>query len=215
MALAADSPRGGVLTTAAVLKTTANGTVTSPVVRGNFVLGNLLGMPPSPPPPGVGAVEPDTRGTTTIRELLDAHRNDLSCAKCHAAIDPPGFALESFDPIGGYRTRYRANKPPSGLAAFFGAKETYGDGPAVDPSGVTADGAAFADVREFKRHLLADGDRVAGHLLSRLAVYATGGEVTFGDRDELAAMLDETRGDDFPVRDLIHAVVQSELFRHK
>ena len=215
VALAADSPRGGVLTTAAVLKTTANGTVTSPVVRGNFVLSNLLGTPPSPPPPGVGAVEPDTRGTTTIRELLDAHRDDASCAKCHAAIDPPGFALESFDPIGGFRTRYRANEPPSGVAAFFGAKETYGDGPAVDPSGVTADGKPFAEVRQFKRHLLADRETVAAHLLSRLVVYATGGEITFGDRDELAAMLDDTREGRFPVRDLIHAVVQSELFRRK
>ena len=221
VALAADGSdgaggvRGGVLTTAAVLKTTANGTVTSPVVRGNFVLSNLLGTPPAPPPPGVGAVEPDTRGTTTIRELLDAHRDDASCAKCHAAIDPPGFALESFDPIGGYRTRYRTNEPATGFAALIGQTETYGDGPAVDPSGVTADGKPFAEVREFKRHLLADGDRVAGHLLSRLVVYATGGEVSFGDRDELAAMRAAAEPGGYRVRDLIHGVVRSESFRRK
>ena len=219
VALAADGSdgaggvRGGVLTQAAVLKTTANGTTTSPVTRGNFVLSNLLGTPPSPPPPGVGSVEPDTRGATTIRDLLDKHRDDASCARCHAAIDPPGFALESFDPIGGLRTNYRVLKKPGAFAAFFGGKESVGDGPAVDSSGQFADGTAFADVREFKAYLLRDEGRVARHLLSRLAVYATGAEITFADRQELAAIADAAAADDYRVRDLIHAVVQSELFR--
>ena len=215
VALAADSPRGGVLTQAAILKTTANGTVTSPVLRGNFVLSNLLGTPPSPPPPGVGSVEPDTRGAATVRELLAKHRNDASCAKCHAAIDPPGFALESFDPIGGYRTRYRAIRPAGAVAAFFGGGETVGDGPAVDPSGVTAGGVAFADIREFKARLLDDRETVARHLLSRLVVYGTGGEISFADRAELGRILDATRGEGFPVRDLLHVAVQSDLFRNK
>ena len=95
-----DSSRGGMLTQAAVLKTTANGTVTSPVTRGNFVLTSILGTPP--PPPTIGSIEPNTRGKTTIRQILAAHRNNETCNKCHREIDPPGFALESFDPIGGF-----------------------------------------------------------------------------------------------------------------
>ena len=105
--LPADSPRGGLLTHASIHKITANGTVTSPVPRGNFVLANILGRPAPPPPPGVAGLEPDIRGTTTIREQLTAHRDNAVCASCHQSIDPPGFALESFDPIGGFRTNYR------------------------------------------------------------------------------------------------------------
>ncbi|MCX6855563.1 MAG: DUF1592 domain-containing protein, partial [Verrucomicrobia bacterium] len=99
--LPADSHRGGVLTQASVLKVSANGTNTSPVVRGIFVMDRILGMEPPPPPPGVPGVEPDIRGATTLRELLDKHRNGESCNGCHRIIDPPGFALESYDVIGG------------------------------------------------------------------------------------------------------------------
>ena len=140
--LPAGSLRGGVLTQAAILKTTANGTVTSPVTRGNFVLTNLLGTPPSPPPPGVRSIEPDTRGKTTIREILEAHRDNESCQACHRIIDPPGFALESFDPIGRLRTNYRSSGPGDGLLAKF-SQATYHAGPSVDPSGETADGRQF------------------------------------------------------------------------
>ncbi len=106
--LPADSVRGGVLAQASVLKVTANGTTSSPVLRGVWVMERILGLPVPPPPPGVPAVEPDIRGATTIREQLAKHRNSESCAGCHAKIDPPGFALESFDVIGGWRERYRA-----------------------------------------------------------------------------------------------------------
>src|SRR4029077_16319408 len=104
-ALAPERAGGGFLTQAAVLKVTANGTTTSPVVRGAFVMARLLGKPPEPPPPNVPAVEPDVQGATTIREQLEKHRANATCAACHAKIDPPGFALESFDVIGGYRAR--------------------------------------------------------------------------------------------------------------
>src|SRR6185436_1877380 len=103
-----DSPRGGVLTQGAVLKVTANGTNTSPVVRGVWVLDRILGQPAPPPPTGIPSVEPDIRGTTTLREQLAKHRSVPSCAGCHSKIDPPGFALESFDVIGGWRDRYRS-----------------------------------------------------------------------------------------------------------
>jgi hypothetical protein len=103
-----DSPRGGVLTQGAVLKVTANGTNTSPVVRGVWVLDRILGTPAPPPPSGIPSVEPDIRGTTTLREQLAKHRSVPSCAGCHSKIDPPGFALENFDVIGGWRDRYRS-----------------------------------------------------------------------------------------------------------
>jgi Protein of unknown function (DUF1588) len=106
--LPANSNRGGLLTQASILKVTANGTTTSPVRRGSWVLSNLLGQPPAPPPPNAGSVEPDTRGAATIRDLLEKHKSDAVCASCHKTIDPPGFALESFDVIGGYRKRYRS-----------------------------------------------------------------------------------------------------------
>jgi hypothetical protein len=105
--LPAGSHRGGVLTMASVLKTTANGTTTSPVVRGAWVLDRILGSPPSPPPANVPVIEPDIRGATTIREQLAKHRATPSCNACHEKIDPPGFALESFDVIGGWRDNYR------------------------------------------------------------------------------------------------------------
>src|SRR5207249_2590744 len=102
------SHRGGVLTMAAVLKVTANGTSTSPVLRGAWVLDRILGTPPPKPTVDVEAVEPDIRGATTIREQLGKHRAKAECASCHAKIDPPGFALENFDVIGGWRDHYRS-----------------------------------------------------------------------------------------------------------
>ncbi len=209
------SPRGGILTHASIAKITANGTVTSPVTRGNFVLTNLLGTPPDPPLPNVGSIEPDTRGKTTIREILKAHRDTETCARCHQKIDPPGFAMESFDPIGGFRTRYRANTGTE--VAFQGILRTkaYRNGPKVDASGETADGKSFSGIDEFKRHLMDQKDQVARHFISRLVVYATGGEIQFADREQLDAIAREASDNDYRVRDIIHQVVQSQLFRHK
>ena len=207
-----NSVRGGILTQAAILKTTANGTVTSPVTRGNFVLTSLLGTPPSPPPPGVGSIEPDTRGKTTIREILKAHRKIETCAKCHRSIDPPGFALESFDPIGGFRTNYRATA--TGFSAFL-TKNGYRKGPKVDASGETSAGQKFKGIRQFKKLLLKQQDQVARNLISQLIVYSTGGEIEFADRDEIERIVKVTKPQGFRVRDIIHEVVKSRLFRHK
>lgn len=208
------SPRGGVLTQATILKTTANGTVTSPVNRGNFVLSNILGTPPPSPPPGVGSIEPDTRGQTTIREILLAHREDESCNACHRMIDPPGFALECFDPIGGLRTHYRASGAGNGLLSQF-RQATYHRGPAVDASGEMPDGGRFSDITEFKKLLLRQKVQIARNFVSRLIVYSTGGEIEYADRQPVEEILGKTEADDFPVRDLIHAVVQSRLFREE
>ena len=209
--------RGGLLTQASILKVTANGTTTSPVKRGAFVLTRLLGRPPNPPPPNIGSIEPDTRGATTIRETLDKHRNLATCAACHQLIDPPGFALESFDPIGGFRTRYRStDKGDRPERLLFGrAIHEYREGQPVDASGVTADGAAFADIREFKQLVLAQEATVARNLITNLLVYATGGEIQFADRDEVERLVETARTDGFRVRDIIHHVVQSPIFRNK
>ncbi len=215
VALPADSPRGGLLTQASVLKVTANGTTTSPVPRGNFVLANLLGQPPAPPPPGIEGLEPDTRGTTTIRELLTAHRANPVCASCHRRIDPPGFALESFDPIGGFRTSYRAN---GGEATFgdFVVPLPYVDGPAVDASGVTPAGEAFSGIEDYKRLMLKnDVEQVARHLASQFLVYATGAEIEFADRDAVERVVARTGDAGYPIRTMIHEVVRSDLFRSR
>jgi hypothetical protein len=102
-----ESPIGGLLTQAAILKVTANGTSTSPVVRGAWIMERLIGESPPAPPASVPAVEPDIRGAKTIRELLALHTKSESCAGCHARFDPVGLALENFDIFGGWRTRYR------------------------------------------------------------------------------------------------------------
>ena len=173
-----DSPRGGVLTQAAILKTTANGTTTSPVMRGNFVLTNLMGTPPSPPPPEVGSIEPDTRGKTTIRDILVAHRNIESCKQCHRKIDPPGFALESFDPIGGFRTHYRKSGGERSFGGFT-TKLPPRKGPVVDASGVTEDGKEFSGIKQFKNLLLSQKDQLARNFISQIVIYSTGGEIEF------------------------------------
>ena len=211
--LPADSPRGGLLTHASIHKITANGTVTSPVPRGNFVLANILGRPAPPPPPGVAGLEPDIRGTTTIREQLTAHRDNAVCASCHQSIDPPGFALESFDPIGGFRTNYRASRGETKFGEFT-VPRPYGKGPAVDPSGITPTGDTFADIEEYQAILLdKELDQIARHFASQLITVATGAEVQFVDRDEIKGIAASVAESGYPVRSIIHEVVQSDLFR--
>jgi len=212
------SPYGGILTQASVLKVTANGTVTSPVLRGVYVLERLLGYHPSPPPPSVPAVEPDIRGAATIRELLAKHREDPSCASCHAKIDPPGFALESFDVMGRWRDNYRSlgegSKRIAGLGRS-GNEFVHYIGSAVDSSGRMYKGEAFDGINEFKKLLLQDKEVIARNLVHQLIVYATGAPVAFSDRDEVAAILNQTKSSDYGVRSIIHAIVQSPLFVRK
>ncbi len=146
------SHRGGVLTHASILKVTADGTRTSPVLRGKWVLDRILGQPPAPPPPDIPAIEPDIRGATTIRQQLDKHRNTPACASCHRHIDPPGFALETFDVIGGWRDFYRASRPGRrGLVdlANYPGRQIY-RGLDVEMGGTTPDGRAFQDHRRLQ-----------------------------------------------------------------
>lgn len=211
-------PRGGILTQAAVLKVTANGTVTSPVLRGVFVLERLLGDPPSPPPPSIPAVEPDIRGAATIRELLRKHRADSSCASCHSKIDPPGFALESFDVMGHWRENYRSLTQGSERVEGIGRSGNefvHFIGKDIDASGITAGGDTFTDIIQFKKLLLQDEEAIARNLTEQLLVYATGAPISFADRDEVSAILEKSRESSFGVRTIIHEIIQSPLFLHK
>jgi hypothetical protein len=213
-----DSPRGGLMTQASILKVTANGTTTSPVLRGAWIMERILGQPPPPPPPGVPAVEPDIRGASTIRQQLDKHRSEPSCAVCHSKIDPAGFALESFDVMGGWRDRYRAvsdGVPPDKGLGHGGQKFAFHSALPVDCSGELADGRKFSDIRDFKRLLLEDEKQVARNLARQLVVYATGAPVRFSDRAALEKILQRTSAGHYGVRSLVHEIVQSDLFLNK
>ena len=216
--LPADSPRGGLLTQASVLKVTANGITTSPVLRGAWIMDRILGQPPRTPPPGTPAVESDTRGATTIHQQLDKHRNVEACAVCHNKIDPPGFALENFDVMGGWRDRYRATSVPATAEEGIGhggQKLLHRYALPVDATGELADGRKFADIREFKRLLLDDETQLARNLARQLTVYATGAPVLFSDRGQIDKILQRASASHYGVRTLILELVQSELFLHK
>jgi hypothetical protein len=217
VALPAGSVRGGLMTQASVLKVTANGTTTSPVLRGAWVMERILGKPAPPPPPNVPTIEPDTRGATTIHQILDRHRSEKTCAACHAKIDPAGFALENFDVLGGWRERYRAISGPEAEDGFGhnGQKFAFHAALAVDSSGQLPDGRTFSDVRSFKKLLLEDERQIARNLTRQLLVYATGAPVRFGDRAEVERILDNAAGRQFGVRSLVHNIVESSLFLHK
>ncbi|HND55528.1 MAG TPA: DUF1592 domain-containing protein, partial [Pirellulaceae bacterium] len=208
-------PRGGFLTQAAILKLTANGTTTSPVPRGAFVMDRIVGEPPEPPPSNVAAIEPDVRGATTVREQLEKHRSNAVCASCHAKIDPPGFALESFDVIGGFRARYRSigeGTPPERGSIDPFIPIGFKLGPTVDPSGQLSDGRKFADIREYQTLLSGQAERLLGNLARQLTVYATGREPRFTDRPQIDAIVRQTQQRGGGVRTLIHQFVQSRLF---
>ena len=212
----AGSPRGGFLTQSSILKVTANGLTSSPVIRGAWVLDRILGTPPSVPPPDAGAIEPDTQGANTIRELLAKHSQSESCASCHVSIDPPGFALENFDVMGAWRTHYRSMGEGEPLNLKVANRPVrYKKGLPVDASGVTKDGQAFRDIDEFRQLLLREERQLARNLTERFLTFATGAGVTFADRKEVEAILDATEADGYPVRDLLEHVILSQAFRNK
>ena len=211
-----DSKRGGLLTQASILKVSANGTNTSPVIRGVWVMDRLLGMTPPPPPPGVPGVEPDIRGAKTMREILDKHRQMESCNGCHRSIDPAGFALESYDVIGGWRDRFRSvGEGEQVKLTVEGRKVRYRLGPVVDPAGVLPDGTAFRDFSEFQKALLVAPGKVARAFVEKLLTFATGRGMGFSDRAELDRITEETRNSGYGLRDLIHASVRSRIFQNK
>lgn len=217
VSLPKDSVRGGLLTQASVLKVTANGTTTSPVLRGAWITERILGETVPPPPAAVKAVEPDIRGATTIREQLAKHRDQPVCASCHSRIDPPGFALESFDVFGGWRDRYRALGDGAKVPGFGknGQPFAFHEAQPVDASGELRDGRRFKDAREFKQLLLKDERQIARNLVRQLVTYSTGAPVRFGDRPKVEAILDRARAGGYGVKSLVHGILASELFRNK
>lgn len=214
VSLQPESHRGGILTMAAVMKVTANGTTTSPILRGAWVLDRILGTPPLKPTVDVEAVEPDIRGATTIRAQLAKHRDVPACAICHVKIDPPGFALENFDVIGGWRDHYRSLGKGEPVDVN-GRRMGYLAGPMVDAADALPDGRKFQGIDEFKQLLLEDKDQLARSLASKLVQYATGAPPTTSDRDEIENIVAKTRADDYGLRSMIHEVVQSKIFQHK
>lgn len=201
---ASDHRSGGVLTQGAILKVTANGTNTSPVLRGIWVCERLLGREIPPPPANVPAVEPDIRGATTIREMLEKHRADASCAACHAQFDPAGYALENYDPAGRWREQY---------LIVSGGKVSRGA--VIDAGDTLPDGRRFADADELERLLAADPRSIAEGVAAKLLTYGTGAAITFADRDDLHGIADRAEKSGFGFRTLVAEVAASRLFTMK
>lgn len=199
---------GGILTQASVMMATANGVDTQPVLRGVWLLENVLGDAVPEPPSNIPAVEPDTSGAKSIRELLDRHTADASCASCHRKIDPPGFALENFDPVGRWRDHYPVYEK-------VGDKVVRKDGLPVDALGTLHDGTELRDVVDLKRYLVDHIDIFGECLSEQLLTYATGRHLGFGDDKEVERIVKEVRAKGNGFQDLIVALVLSESFRMK
>ena len=191
VSLPADSPRRGLLGHASILTITANGVETSPVKRGVWLLEKLFGTPPSPPPPNVPPIEPDIRGATTIRQQLEKHRSVQACADCHAKIDPLGFALEAYDPIGHFRSDYANGAPIDTTGEYRGQ-------PIKSP----------ADIRAY---LDQHPDLLAQNLAHRLLMYALGRPLGFGDQPALRRLQADWKTKEYRLRELIHLIANCEL----
>ncbi|MBK1875299.1 DUF1592 domain-containing protein [Pelagicoccus mobilis] len=187
-----DSPRGGLLGQASILKLTSNGTRTSPVVRGVWVLENVLGAPPSPPPADVPPIEPDVRGTTTIREMLAKHREVETCNSCHRKIDPWGFGLEQFDAVGAFRSEYR------------NGQDVYSKG--------TVSNGFFDGVTEMKSILLERSQQFYRALTEKLFTHALGHPLSFDERIVADDIADRNLAEGLGFRDLILDICRSHLF---
>lgn len=191
--------RGGLVTQGAILKVTADGTHTSPVVRGVFINERILGNHIPAPPPGVPAIEPDIRGATSIRDQLEKHRNSENCASCHMTIDPPGFALENYDPVGVWRIKYG----------------TDGKGVPVDPSGVTPEGGEFSDIQTWKQVYTLRANQLARGFANHFLTYATGAAPRFSEEPVLDEIATRTVAKGHGIRALMRECILSSLFGMK
>jgi hypothetical protein len=185
-------------------------------------LERILGTPPPAPPSDAGSIEPDTRGATTIREQLARHTSDASCAGCHRKIDPPGFALEAFDPIGRYRDFYRTTehgeKLDGSLRIFGGSgygRVKYLKGLPVDCSSSLSDGTTLTDIRDYKARLARDPGALARNLVKQLAMFATGRSLEPGDLLELESIVERAAGQGFGGRTLVLEFIASPLFHEQ
>lgn len=190
-----DGRYGGVLANSAVMMATANGVDTQPVMRGVWVLENILGTPPPPPPKAVPALTPDTQGATTPRELLSAHTAEESCAGCHKRIDPVGFVLENFDPVGRWRENWPGNDQP------------------IDAASTLIDGTPITQFLDFKEWLVTNVDQFSECLAGHLMTYATGRVPNYAERKEIAAIVEKNHANGNGFRDLVLDLIESETFR--
>jgi hypothetical protein len=204
VALRPEDNRGGLLTQASILSLTSDGTRHRPVHRGKWVLESIIGKPPPPPPANVPAIEPTpaTQPKATLRNKLDAHKRDESCASCHQKIDPLGLAFDNYDAIGRWRT-----------------EEIVGDGlganPKVDASGELADGRKFKDAVEFRKLLLGDIDKFNAAFIEKLATFGLRRAMTVDDRADLAALAKQTKVADYRLQTVVETLVISELFQKR
>ncbi|MEW4564831.1 DUF1592 domain-containing protein [Bremerella sp. JC770] len=201
--LPADSHRGGLLTQASLLSLTSDGTRHRPVHRGKYILETFFGKSPPPPPANVDPIptNPVDSPKATLRQKLEAHVHDATCAACHRKIDPLGLAFENFDAIG----RWRSHEQVQGT----------GDDPRVDPSGELADGRSFDNISEFKQVMLQDLDKFNVAFIEKLATYGMRRTLTFEDDADLAAIAEVSRQHDYRLRDLLEAFVTSDLFQKR
>jgi len=200
--------RGGILTHASILTVTSNGTTTSPILRGVWLLDYFLGTPAPPPPPDVPVIEPDIRGATNIKEQLAAHRNIPQCASCHVKIDPFGVALENFDVIGGWRENYRALDSDNG-----GRRPKLVDGKPVLSNDTILNVGPYEDFNQFRQILLEQQHLVYHNMAAQLARFALGRNLNFADRDDLQTIVNQTTARNAGMRTMVHALIQSPLFQ--
>ena len=193
-----DGHRGGLLGQGSVLTVTSYSNRTSPVIRGKWVLENILSTPPSPPPPNVPALkERDAGGTVlSMRAQMEQHRANPACASCHRLMDPIGFALENFDGVGRWRTT-DAHAP-------------------IDPAGVLPDGTTFSGLPELRQVLQQkQGEQFVWTVTDRLLTYALGRGVEYSDAPALRAIIRDAAPRGYTLSSLILGVVRSTPFQMK
>ena len=186
--------RGGVITHASVLTVSSYSTRTSPVLRGKWILDNVLNAPPPDPPPGVANLdEANVASSTSVRQQLEAHRRNATCASCHRRMDPLGFGLENYDAIGAWRTE--DGKFP------------------VDSKGTLPDGRTFQTPEELKAILKADREYFARALAAKLMTYALGRGLERPDRQTVRVIADRVAAADYRFSSLVLEIVRSPQFQ--
>ena len=193
--LPSGSRRGGILSHGSVLTLTSNGVETSPVTRGVWVLAHFMGTPPPPPPKEVPALVPDLNGAQTVRQMLEKHRSDVACMKCHQRMDPLGFALEAYDPVGRFRTKYSKRQKVSTKGRFMGQD--------------------FDDIDGLKQILVRDLRPFARNLIVRIAEYAKGRKLVASDYPTVETILTAAEKQDFKLKFILYQVAISELTTRK
>ena len=202
-------PRGGLLTMGSVLKVTADGFDTSPILRGAWISKNIAGNTLSPPPEDIEVIEPEHgKDAATLREQIEVHKNNQACFACHKSIDPYGFALESFDATGQWRVRYRVKKPHGGTFQYR-PKGYYDLTGVVDPSG-EIEKEKFKDIFGLKKILLSDHKRIAYNFIKKLFEYANGYKPSLNQRLDLFALIpdepNECRMKDLITKTLVYSL---------